>query len=90
MGDAYNPIRADATKARFKNDASGDDKVAFLKWYVAHAIHHPYTFVMAVVANDLTLHVYAVPAMLALACTRPITIPYMRRMQGTGQGQDPS
>ena len=55
MGDVYWPLRADATKGRWKKDASSQEKKEFFSWYLKQYIKHPKEMFLSIFALDYPL-----------------------------------
>ncbi len=55
MSQEYNPVRADNTKAHWKNDASETDKRTFFVWYLEMGLKHPLLFINVFNANNYPL-----------------------------------
>ena len=55
LGDVYNPIRADATKGRWREEATGEQKKNFISLYWRKFVEHPYIMTMPVFALDYPL-----------------------------------
>lgn len=51
----YVPLRSDAVKNHWNDNASIDNKIRFLKWYIAQGIKHPLTYAKAVLVLDYPL-----------------------------------
>lgn len=51
----YDPVRADATKALWVNDAPTEAKISYFKWYISALFKHPDAFATALIANAYPL-----------------------------------
>ena len=74
LADGYNPLRADATKVLWRNDAPAGDKLRFALWYLEQGVRHPLTYLKAFLALDLpAYHSYFGSAEGYNGVTHPIT-----------------
>jgi hypothetical protein len=56
MGKTYSPSNSDASKNRWKNDASASAKSEYIKWWIATGLEHPTSYVMTTAATTLSLY----------------------------------
>ena len=55
LGNVYNPVRADATKGLWRNEATGVQKKNFITLYFRKFVEHPYFMTMPIFALDYPL-----------------------------------
>lgn len=55
MGEAYNPLLADAMKGRWINHAETRSKAAFFKWYLKQYFRFPKQMILSVFALDYSI-----------------------------------
>jgi len=51
----YVPVRADATKALWRNDATADEKQAYFRWYLKQYLRYPADMILSLAALDCPL-----------------------------------